>query len=253
MNRPYNVMIIDINEPYAQRLASFLGKVDRYSVVGICCDGDKMLSQVKSKRPDIILIDIFFGVYNSMDLLEWIHENFSYSPMVVVHTLISKSIAVRQTSRYGVKQFIKKPIDMEAVLGKLDVFTDSNSKSGNSGEDIKTSLEYEITSLLHILAVPPHVIGYKYLKDAVRISVLNGEAISGITKSIYPVIGKKWKVSNTSVEKSMRHAVELAWNRCHPDIIIKIFGNSLNFLRDRPTNSEFIAMLADRVRLKLFY
>jgi two-component system response regulator (stage 0 sporulation protein A) len=190
---------------------------------------------------------------NSMDI--------SKKPLFIVLSAVGQDKITQRALALGAEYYVVKPFDMEVLVSRirqLKNVTQSNIiKSAYSGEDLSRSvpkpmnIEAEVTNIMHEIGVPAHIKGYQYLRDAIMMVVEDLEIINSITKQLYPSIAKEYNTTPSRVERAIRHAIEVAWSRGQIDTIDSLFGYTINIGKGKPTNSEFIAMVADKLRLEM--
>lgn len=184
------------------------------------------------------------GIY----VLEQIKEN-NLNLNIIVETSYNEQETIRNVSEYGVKYFVLKPFELEDLEKKILSVTNKQEKRYGSINLVEKNLQLSVTKILHDLGIPSNIKGYSYIRDAITLVYNNPELIGGITKELYPEIGKKYNISITRVERSIRHAIEVSWNRGDWDLMEEIFGHSVDIDKAKPTNSEFIVTIADKLKL----
>ena len=184
------------------------------------------------------------GIY----VLEQIKEN-NLNLNIIIETSYNEQETIRNVSEYGVKYFVLKPFELEDLEKKILSVTNKQEKRYGSINLVEKNLQLSVTKILHDLGIPSNIKGYSYIRDAITLVYNNPELIGGITKELYPEIGKKYNISITRVERSIRHAIEVSWNRGDWDLMEEIFGHSVDIDKAKPTNSEFIVTIADKLKL----
>ncbi|MCH3964137.1 MAG: sporulation transcription factor Spo0A [Clostridium sp.] len=261
-----NVVIADDNKEFCNILNDYLLSQKDIVVTGIANDGLEALELVQQKKPDLVVLDIIMPHLDGLGVLEKLNNtNINPMPRVIVLSAVGQDKITQRAINLGADYYVVKPFDMDIFIKRIrqmfnNVITDSNESKKTvsmlegmgrrysiSGPD---SLEQEITDIIHEIGVPAHIKGYIYLREAITMVVNNMELLSAVTKELYPSIAKKYNTTASRVERAIRHAIEVAWSRGQVDTINRIFGYTIHNDKGKPTNSEFIAMVADKLRLK---
>lgn len=251
------ILIADSNPEFRIGLKSFLVKKG-YQVVGDCADGYEALRLIEQMRPDAIVLDILLPRLDGIEVMNEAKSRLaSYSPVFIVVTGISNSKMLSEATNAGAHYCIIKPCEylalsnrLESALRSKDNPHESKDAFRTSGNTEETDLETQVTKIIHQIGVPAHIKGYQYLRSAIIMTMNNGELINAITKQLYPGVAKKFGTTSSRVERAIRHAIEVAWDRGDVDVINSFFGYTVQSTRGKPTNSEFIALVADSLRLK---
>ncbi len=219
-------------------------------------DGRKVLEAVKLQKPDVILADVFMPNLDILGVLAEINGiDEKDRPMVMTMSSFDNQRLERETLNAGASYYFLKPFDMDTMAKRIIQL--SGWKNEQSPMLIKdnvvtdTGLELMITEIIHQIGVPAHIKGYHYLREAIFLSVKDPEIINSVTKLLYPTVAKKYNTTSSRVERAIRHAIEVAWDRGDVDVLDSYFGFTIQNERGKPTNSEFIAMISDKLRLKL--
>lgn len=217
-------------------------------------DGFKLLDSVSKLHPDIVLADVFMPNLDIIGVLESIkNSDIRKKPFVVAMSGYDNPKLEKEILSAGVDFYFIKPFDINAFAERIQSFSDNNtSESHNESDELpEYELELMVTEIMHQIGVPAHIKGYHYLREAIVLSITNSEFINSITKILYPTVAKKHNTTSSRVERAIRHAIEVAWDRGDIDVLNSYFGYTIQNERGKPTNSEFIAMIADKLRLKL--
>lgn len=211
----------------------------------------EIICEILQLQPDVIILDAFL---NNCDCLEIIKNESIVSmmkkPVFIIMSAFKSKILQDELSESGVKLFVVKPYSLLALCQRArSIIEGNNAKEGHRFNDI--AVELQVTEILHQIGVPAHIKGYHYLRDSIMMSVKNPEIINAVTKQLYPAVAKLHKTTSSRVERAIRHAIEVAWDRGDVDVLNSYFGYTINNGRGKPTNSEFIAMISDKLRLKL--
>ena len=256
------VVIADDNERILQLLNDILSSDDEIDVVGIAKNGEEAVNEISTKQPDVVLIDIIMPKLDGLAVMDKVNKENSIKkkPAFVVLSAVGRETITDDAFELGACYYIMKPFDNEMVLNRIKHIKKSmNRKSHeprkinayeNKKEYIERNLESDVTSVIHEVGVPAHIKGYQFLRDAIIMSINDMEILNSITKILYPTIAKKNNTTPSRAERAIRHAIEVAWNRGKMDTIDALFGYTINNGKGKPTNSEFIALIADKIRLE---
>jgi two-component system response regulator (stage 0 sporulation protein A) len=242
-------------------LGAIVSGEDDFEVVGTAKDGEQIYHIIKEKTPDVVLMDIVMPKLDGLAVLKKVSEDTSITkrPSFVMISAIGQERITEEAFAYGADYFIMKPFDNEMVLSRIrhvrDAKTDQDKKKINAYEKVEEpgsgSLEQIVTDMIHEVGVPAHIKGYQYLREAIIMSVNDMDMLNSITKVLYPTIAKKFDTTSSRVERAIRHAIEVAWSRGKMDTIDELFGYTVNHGKGKPTNSEFIALITDKIRLQM--
>jgi two-component system response regulator (stage 0 sporulation protein A) len=253
MENRMNVVLADANEEFAQQVAQTLRSSGHYEIVGIALDGAQALELVRQFSPDLLVLDMMLGKRDGLAVLQTLSEMDAPPRSLVVSSFLSPH-ATLQASAYGAEYCLLKPCDPATVLARLEEIC------GNAGEQLaarlnpavsEATMEAMVTSIIHEIGVPAHIKGYQYLREAILIAVHNMDVINAITKVLYPQVAETFSTTPSRVERAIRHAIEVAWDRGDLETLQKFFGYTVSNTKGKPTNSEFIALIADRISLSL--
>lgn len=256
-----NIAIADDNERMLQLLEDIVESDDELSVVGTAKDGDEVFQIIKEKQPDVVLLDIVMPKLDGLGVLEKVNrdESIKKHPAFIMISAIGQESITEDAFNKGADYFIMKPFDNDMVIKRIkhvrDQKINARNKKVSAYEKVETisleTLESEVTEIIHEVGVPAHIKGYQYLREAIIMSVNDMEMLNSITKILYPGIAKKYDTTPSRVERAIRHAIEVAWSRGKMDTIDEMFGYTINNGKGKPTNSEFIALITDRIRLHM--
>ena len=257
-----NVAIVDDNERMVHLLDNILKTDENIQVVGSASDGISAVSVIKEKEPDIVLLDLIMPKLDGLGVMQKINKDTSLKkhPAFIVVSAIGKESITEDAFSQGAVYYIMKPFDNDVVIDKIKqvsltksqraaAISTTTAASQPPQEIHPQNLETDVTNIIHEIGVPAHIKGYQYLRDAIIMSVDNREVINSITKVLYPTIAKMNKTTPSRVERAIRHAIEVAWSRGKMDTIDDLFGYTINTGKGKPTNSEFIALISDKIRL----
>lgn len=229
-----------------------------YGMEVIMCekDGARLLEKIKSEKPDVVLADIFMQNQDILGVLDGIKKfDVKERPMVMAMSSFDNSRLEKETLNAGASYYFLKPFDINTMAERIIRL--SGWKNEISPVVVKDNvvtdpeLELMVTEIIHQIGVPAHIKGYHYLREAIILSVKNSEIINSVTKLLYPTVAKNHGTTSSRVERAIRHAIEVAWDRGDIDVLNSYFGYTIQNDRGKPTNSEFIAMISDKLRLRL--
>ncbi len=257
-----NVAIADDNEKMLRLLGQIIESDDELNVVGTAKDGEEAYNVIKTKEPDVVLLDIIMPKLDGLDVLDRVRNDKSIKkhPTFIMISAIGQERITEDAFNRGADYYIMKPFDNDMVLNRIK-HVKGNTQNRNTelrkvnayekAEEFgERNLEADVTEIIHEIGVPAHIKGYQYLRDAIIMSVNDMDMLNSITKILYPTIAKKYQTTSSRVERAIRHAIEVAWSRGKMDTIDEMFGYTIHNGKGKPTNSEFIALITDRIRLK---
>lgn len=252
------IIVADDNKELLCMISEFLKVQQKIEVVKTFTTGKELLSHLEQESCDILLLDVFMPEMDGVNVLNEINENRKYNrpKKIVMLTAFNSESIISKVSQLGADYFIVKPIDLTSLQKTINSLLREDVKQGNSFSlkspittDGEKTLDTEITELLHEIGVPAHIKGYMYLRESITMVYNNLDILGGITKILYPAVAKKYNTTSSRVERAIRHSIEVAWNRGNVDAISQIFAYTISYNKSKPTNSEFIAMIADKLRL----
>ncbi len=243
MRNKINVLVIDNNKSLTNDLEKYFSSHEVINVVACVGDGEEGLSYIINHimDVDVIIMDLIIPKLDGLFILgELAKRNINKG--VIIATSFKDDDIMNEANQYGIDYYMLKPINFSSLEKRI------LSIKINKGRDRIFKGDAIISDLLHELGIPSHIRGYKYIKEGIKIIIKNGNSISYITKDIYPLIAKKYDTTSTRVERAIRHAIEISWNRGDLNLMEEAFGNSLDVNRDKPTNSEYLQTIADRLK-----
>lgn len=255
MEKNLKIIIADDSAEFGQNCAKAL---KGYGMDVILCakDGNVVIDKINFYKPDVVLADVFMPNRDILGVLEVVGKmNEKERPLVMAISSFDNQKLERETLMSGAAYYFLKPFDINAMaerIIKLSGWRNETTPVVVKDNVITDSeLEVMITEIIHQIGVPAHIKGYHYLREAIKLSVKNDDIINSITKLLYPTVAKKHNTTSSRVERAIRHAIEVAWDRGDIDVLNSYFGYTVQNERGKPTNSEFIAMISDKLRLKL--
>ena len=253
MNESIKVVIAEDNSDFCEALVRGLTKKEGLEVVGTAADGFELIALVTELRPDVIITEALLPRKDGLAAIRAIQGlPESRRPSVFVLSAFASDHMTFEANELGVTYFMLKPCDMDALCERVarhNVVEYSFEPKKPLDPDL--DIEMRVTTTIHEIGVPAHIKGYQYLREAIIMTVNNMETINSITKVLYPGVAKKFKTTSSRVERAIRHAIEVAWDRGDVEVLNAFFGYTVSNIKGKPTNSEFISMIADRIRLQM--
>ena len=255
------IAIADDNEKMLNIMGKVLAEQNDFEVVGMATNGLEIINIIKDKQPDIVLLDIIMPQIDGLTVMEKVKtdKDVTKEPTFIVISAVGRESVTEDAFNMGATYYIMKPFDNQMLINRIR-YVKSNKKlldnkraalvTDNSEAVSDRSLEADITEIIHDIGIPAHIKGYQYLRDSIMLSVKDNDVINSITKILYPTIAKKYQTTSSRVERAIRHAIEVAWNRGNTDTLNGLFGYTISNGKGTPTNSEFIALIADKIRLE---
>jgi len=257
------VVIADDNKEFSDILNEYLSSQGDIEVIGIARDGNEACELITAKMPDIAILDIIMPHLDGLGVLEKMRSMpLKKRPLFIILSAVGQDKITQRALALGAEYYIVKPFDLDVLVSRIRQLKDVNRNNIIRSEysmetkasyraPIQRNLEVEVTNIMHEIGVPAHIKGYQYLRDAIMMVVKNLDIINSITKQLYPSIAREYNTTPSRVERAIRHAIEVAWSRGQMDAIDNLFGYTVSIGKGKPTNSEFIAMVADKLRLEM--
>lgn len=250
-----NSIKLIITEEAAEFSAENMNLFQNFNISAAFCvkDGEELCNRIKNETPDVVVMDSFMTRLDAIGVMRNIKRQNIKQPIFIVFSSFHSSVLEREIMGSGADYFVLKPYDVEQLCENISVMSKKKAdRIFNSPISIdEFSIELKVTQILHEIGVPAHIKGYHYLRDSIIMSVEHPEIINAVTKQLYPSVAKKYDTTSSRVERAIRHAIEVAWDRGDVDVLNSYFGYTIHNDRGKPTNSEFIAMISDRLRLQL--
>ncbi len=257
-----NIAIADDNERIVDLLDHIISSDEELTVVGKAGNGEELYEIIKDKEPDVVLLDVIMPKVDGLTVMERINQDKSVKkrPAFIVISAVGQEKITENAFELGADYYILKPFDNDMVISRIKHTRMTREKNFQEVRKVNAyeskeaymerNLESDVTGIIHEIGVPAHIKGYQYLRDAIIMSVGDMEMLNSITKILYPTIAKKHQTTPSRVERAIRHAIEVAWSRGKMDTIEELFGYTVSGGKGKPTNSEFIALIADKIRLE---
>ena len=251
MDNQVTVMIADNAEEFCTGLTAELQRATGFRVVGTANDGEQAVRMIGEKQPQILVLDMMLAKRDGISVLKAI-STMECRPTVLATSGFITEYVAQAAANLGVQYLMLKPCDMTALTERLEEMRGGQDKKQTQNRPSgKQSIEAMVTSIIHEIGVPAHIKGYQYLREAIIIAVNDMDVINAITKVLYPQVAKAFQTTPSRVERAIRHAIEVAWDRGDLDTLQRIFGYTVSNTKGKPTNSEFIALIADKLQLQL--
>ena len=268
MKEKVTILIADDNQEFARTLANYIQEQEDMEVIGLAKDGEEAIDMITNIAPDVVLLDVIMPHLDGIGVLEKINMIKSEKkPTCIMLSAVGQDNITQRAISLGAEYYVVKPFDIELLIKRIRQLKDfkpsQNSNNFisreiknqyielNNSSDEEKNLEALVTNIIHEVGVPAHIKGYQYLREAIIMVVKDTDVINQITKSLYPQIAFKFNTTPSRVERAIRHAIEVAWGRGDQKTVENIFGYTISAAKGKPTNSEFIAMIADKLRLEL--
>ena len=259
MDHKIKVLIVDDNKKYTDLLYRDMEEDGSFEVVGVAEDGRNVPELVEQLKPDLLLLDIIMPFADGLWVLDRLRSyNLLNHMNVIIVSAVTLEKIVSKVIEMGADYFLAKPCSNEYIIDVAKGIvsepqtgrTQAPSISVHTEKNSEELIEQKITNVIHKIGIPAHIKGYQYLRHAIREVFLNIDIINSVTKELYPMVAKQFNTTATRVERAIRHAIEVAWDRGDTETLNSIFGYTVKSNRGKPTNSEFIAMIADKLRMQ---
>ncbi len=268
MNGNISVLLADDSVEFTRMVKEHLDGQEGITVSGVAHDGREAFELTKEIKPDVVLLDMIMPYMDGLGVLKKIkNTNLEKEPVCMMLSGVGQEKATQKAVDLGAQYFMLKPFELDVLTERIREFGEKMEQSNppsapasveryykteKSGKTYsKDDLEVAITGIIHEVGVPAHIKGYQYIRSAIRMAIEDMEVINHITKQLYPDLAKAYKTTPSRVERAIRHAIEVAWNRGRNETMESIFGYTVSSDKGKPTNSEFIAMIADNMRLRM--
>lgn len=263
MSQKKKVMVLDDNREFVMLLKDYINLQEDMEVVTYAYDGTTAIQLMKETKPDVLLLDIIMPEKDGLTVLEEMSKDKDLNmPLIIVMSSIGQERITQKAISLGATYYVVKPFDMKSLTERVrDLMSPDNSTTTSNNRfssrenvldsrRLNTSLEVRVTNAIHDVGVPAHIKGYQYVREAIIMTIKNEDIINSVTKTLYPNLSLMFDTTPSRVERAIRHAIEVAWNRGQMEVHDRIFGYTVNSNKGKPTNSEFIAMIADKLRLE---
>ncbi|WP_295763977.1 sporulation transcription factor Spo0A [uncultured Oscillibacter sp.] len=245
MDKKRTVLLADTSEEFRAMLQEAIEQAGEFTVAGSTGDGQEALRLIEEERPDLLLTDIALPGLDGLGVLKALKDREGHMPKTIVISAFCGDKVLSDAEKLGVSYYLPKPCEPNSLLERMRGIFEVPS----APEMRLYALKNTVTAVIHEIGVPAHIKGYQYLREAIIIAVNDMEVINAVTKVLYPAVAKRFGTTPSRVERAIRHAIEVAWDRGDLETLQKYFGYTVSNTKGKPTNSEFIAMIADRLML----
>lgn len=253
MKSNIRVLIADGDKDFRTALSGSLQAEDGIEVIAAAGDGVTALDAIRKGNIDLLLIDLMLPELDGLSVLHSVMDEGHQFGVFVISAFASDAVAAECTS-LGVSHFLRKPVSAEVLASRIrqwSLVAQAEAPAPQSGIPDDLELEFRVTEVIHQVGVPAHIKGYQYLREAIMMAIRDMDSVGAITKIMYPGIAKKFHTTASRVERAIRHAIEVAWDRGDIETLQSYFGYTISGVKGKPTNSEFISMIADQLRLQM--
>ena len=254
MNSQIKVLIAEDNIEYAEFLKNTLEEAG-IEVVAVAHDGNRALEYIEEYKPDLVTLDIVMPHLDGVEVLKKLKEKqMSKRPYIIVITGAHKENILGLCMQNGADYYMLKPCDAAVLVERIKTICGMSAAAPSpdlNDRAFRRSMEINVTNMIHMVGVPANIKGYQYLRDAIMLAICENDLISAVTKQLYPRVAANYNTSASRVERAIRHAIEVACTRGNEEALYSLFGYTVSNAKGKPTNSEFIAMIADKLRLEM--
>lgn len=258
------IVIADDNKDFCEIICEYLNDQEDLEVVGVAKDGTEAYELITSLMPDVAILDVIMPHLDGLGVLEKLNSTeLPHKPTYIMLSAVGQDKITQSAMSLGAEYYVVKPFDMNVLVDRIRQLKGSiQVKKANlkpsAVSEVKASygiplrdIESSVTKVIHEIGVPAHIKGYQYLRDAIMMAIKDMDIINSITKQLYPNIARQYNTTPSRVERAIRHAIEVAWGRGQVEVLDNLFGYTIQTAKGKPTNSEFIAMIADKLRLQM--
>ena len=251
MERLTTVVIADNTEEFCTGLTAALQQAGGFQVLGTANDGEQAIRLVTERKPDVLVVDLMLPKRDGLSVLKAV-GSLEHKPVTLATSTFLTEYVSSAAAGLGVRYLMLKPCDIGSVVERLEEIRGGESLRKPAVRKLgRSDIESMVTGIIHEIGVPAHIKGYQYLREAIIIAVNDMDVINAITKVLYPQVAKAFNTTPSRVERAIRHAIEVAWDRGDLDTLQRFFGYTVSNTKGKPTNSEFIALIADKLQLQL--
>jgi two-component system response regulator (stage 0 sporulation protein A) len=247
------VAIADDNREFVSIIQEYLIQQPDIDLVGVAYNGEEILTIIEEKRPDVVILDIIMPHLDGIGVLERINDTNGRRPKIIMLTAFGQESITQRVVELGADYYILKPFNMDVISSRIRQLASTiTSQRPVVAQALKARpIDLEVTNIIREIGIPAHIKGYQYLRDAIMMIIAEIELLGAVTKVLYPMIAEKYSTTPSRVERAIRHAIEVAWGRGNMEMINRIFGYTIKLEKGKPTNSEFMAMIADKLRMEM--
>lgn len=251
------IVLADDNKEFCSILSDYFSKIDNMQIVGIAHDGNQALNLIEKNEPDLLILDIIMPYLDGLGVMEKMKNlELKKYPKIIILSAVGQERITQMAINLNADYYILKPFDLNTLHKRIDElfsvpFEDNAESLSLASKLDNNSLDSNITEIIQEIGVPAHIKGYIYIREAINMVIHDMDMIGAVTKELYPKIAEKYNTTPSRVERAIRHAIEVAWDRGNVETLDKLFKFTINDGKGKPTNSEFIALIADKLRLQL--
>jgi two-component system response regulator (stage 0 sporulation protein A) len=247
------VAIADDNREFVSIIQEYLNQQPDIDLVGVAYNGEEILTIIEEKKPDVVILDIIMPHLDGIGVLERINDSNGRRPKIIMLTAFGQESITQRVVELGADYYILKPFNMDVISSRIRQLASTiTSQRPVVAQALKARpIDLEVTNIIREIGIPAHIKGYQYLRDAIMMIIAEIELLGAVTKVLYPMIAEKYSTTPSRVERAIRHAIEVAWGRGNMEMINRIFGYTIKLEKGKPTNSEFMAMIADKLRMEM--
>lgn len=251
MREKSKLLIADDNREFCELLKEFISRQEDFVLVGVAHNGLEALELIKENNPDVMVLDIIMPHLDGIGVLEKLSTGaITPRPKVIMLTAFGQESVTQRAVELGADYYILKPFDFSVLATRIRQLSEGVNVSRYISVNKPRNMDVAVTNIIHEMGVPAHIKGYHYLRDAILMVINDISMLGAVTKELYPAIAQQYQTTPSRVERAIRHAIELSWDRGNIEMMTKLFGYTINLERGKPTNSEFIAMVADKLRIE---
>ncbi|MEG6585651.1 sporulation transcription factor Spo0A [Dendrosporobacter sp. 1207_IL3150] len=247
------VAIADDNREFVSIIQEYLTQQPDIDLIGVAYNGEEILTIIEEKKPDVVILDIIMPHLDGIGVLERVNTSSGRRPKIIMLTAFGQESITQRVVELGADYYILKPFNMDVISSRIRQLASTiTSQRPVVAQALKARpIDIEVTNIIREIGIPAHIKGYQYLRDAIMMIITEIELLGAVTKVLYPMIAEKYSTTPSRVERAIRHAIEVAWGRGNMEMINRIFGYTIKLEKGKPTNSEFMAMIADKLRMEM--
>ena len=258
METGIRILAVDPNREFCRQLSELVAAEGDMEIIGTAGDGMEALERAAELQPDLMLLELVLPKLDGLEVLRRLREQDAHCRVIVLSGFVNGKV-IAECSACGADYFIPKPCDVQALIARIRQLSFDLPRTPGVGVDFRrkeepsyqdADLEAIVTDIIHEIGVPAHIKDYQYLREAIILTIKDMDMINAVTKVLYPEVAKRFGTTPSRVERAIRHAIEVAWDRGDVETLQRFFGYTVSGIKGKPTNSEFIAMIADNLSLK---
>jgi two-component system response regulator (stage 0 sporulation protein A) len=256
MDRNVKLLIADPNKDFRTLFQEAAKDEDGVEIIGSVANGTDALAMIAEKRPDVVVMELLLPRMDGLALIESLQKLDGLKPATILLSAFVNDHVVSDANRLGARYFVPKPCELSEIFSRVrqaakEIRPHPVTAFDQMEAKHNRAVEHSVTDIIHEVGVPAHIKGYQYLRDAIIRVINDPDIINSVTKVLYPQVAKRFNTTSSRVERAIRHAIEVAWDRGDIDILQKYFGYTVSNIKGKPTNSEFIALISDKLQLQL--